>query len=133
LPVREADIETDESWKLVAWAPPAAATKADLIAKVRELQLLALAERDAIIGLRAEIATARAKIEEIEKTPVGKAFRRIDKLEEQREQLLHRLRLGRFGEESDDEVAVLKASTTWRIGRLFVGPVYFVRDRLRRK
>ncbi len=133
MPVRDADIEADDSWKMLAWIPTSSMTKVALIESARQLQLLALAERDTIIGLEAEIATARAHIESMAQTPVGKAFARIDKLEEQREQLLHRLRLGRFGEESDDEVAVLKASTTWRIGRLFVGPVYFVRDRLRRK
>jgi len=123
----------DETTQLIAWVPAETDGVAELTVRVKALQAYALAARDREVGMRGELATARAWIKKIETVEPGRAFRRIDKLEEQRENLLHRLRLGSFGEEAEDEIAQLKASATWRIGRALVAPVAFVKTRVLRR
>lgn len=129
----EQESGSDESWSVVAWVPTDDISRDELVARVRQLQTIALSERETILGLEAQIATARSALEAMKTTPIGKAFRRIDKLEEQREALMHKLRLGKFGEDTDDEVAALKSSATWRAGRLVIAPMAYVKAKVRRK
>ncbi|MHA6667342.1 hypothetical protein ACX3O0_00575 [Homoserinimonas sp. A447] len=125
--------EVDESWAVIAWVPTDNSDRDELVAKVKQLQTLALLERERIFGLSAQLATAETELNAMKTTPIGEAFRRIDKLEDQREQLLHKLRLGKFGEETDDEVAALKASATWRAGRLILAPAIFLKSKTRQR
>ena len=119
--------------RLVAWVPSGSENQEELVEIIKALQANALSARDRELGLTGELATARARLKKIESTEPGRAFKRIDKLEEQREQLLHRLRLGSFGEEFEDEIAQLKSSATWRVGRALVAPISFVKQRVLRR
>lgn len=121
----------EPDWSILAWSARDASHD-ELEARFAELQLLALGQRDAVVGLAGELSVARERLDELETTDIGRAFKRIDKLEEQREVLLHRLRLGRFGEDEGDEVQALKSSATWRAGRIIVAPVSLVKRLARR-
>lgn len=80
-----------------------------------------LRANDEIAGLRAELATVRARLEVMDSTDVGIAFARVDELEDERQAMLHELRWtissGR------KELESVRSSTTWRVGNLVVRPI----------
>ena len=80
----------------------------------------ALIAQDTILGLRAELATVKKKLAKLENANIGQAYARIDKLEDQREAMLHELRWAIKSQRQ--ELANVKASTTWRVGSLVVRP-----------
>jgi shikimate kinase len=83
--------------------------------------------RDTIVGLEAQLETLTKRAEELESTPVGVAYARIDELEDQREALLHEVRWAILSQR--EEVAKVKASVTWRVGSLVVKPLNRIRKR----
>jgi hypothetical protein len=105
----------------IIWKPSSGNTKAELVAKNRELQHLLLKAEDRLRGLEAETKVLRERLRLMEATDLGVAFARVDKLEDQREGLLHELNQAVRMQRS--EAAKIKASTTWKVGSMITRPV----------
>lgn len=84
---------------------------------------------DRILGLRAENQQLRDKVAYYRDEPITSAYERIEELEEQREGLIHVI--GDLNERVEQVAAEMRASRTWRAGRLVMSPLTVVR-RLRR-
>ncbi len=84
---------------------------------------------DRILGLRAENAQLRDKVAFYRDEPITAAYERIEELEEQREGLIHVI--GDLREQISRIADEMRASTTWRMGRLVMSPLTVAR-RLRR-
>jgi hypothetical protein len=93
--------------------------------------------RDTIAGLRAELATLKARLEVLETTDVAKAFARVDQLEDEREARLHELRLlvqdhREHIESAQKAIASVKQSSTWKVGNALISPISKITGRLPR-
>ena len=97
------------------------------LAEVTELKHDALIARDTIVGLRAELDTLKKKLDILESSDIGRAYARIDKLEDQREAMLHELRWAVKSQR--EQIANMRASVTWRVGSIVVRPVSWLRGR----
>jgi chromosome segregation ATPase len=93
--------------------------------------------RDTIAGLRAELATLKARLEVLETTDVAKAFARVDQLEDEREARLHELRLlvqdhREHIESAQKAIESVKQSSTWKVGNAVISPISKITKRLPR-
>lgn len=94
-----------------------------------------LVAQDTIAGLKAELATAHARMGEVENTEVGIAYARIDALEDLREAAVHEMqwavkrerelekRHAQAVRSAQEEVALVKSSATYRLGNLVILPI----------
>lgn len=98
-------------------------------ADVASLEHELLIARDHVLGLRAENERLREQLDKLRNEPMVAALERIEQLEEQREALVSAI-----GEERAATYRVveqLRASRTWKAGRLVLAPLTIAK-RLRR-
>jgi len=121
---------------LAAWVPTGDETREDLLAMVRSLQGELLRRRDDAVGARAELATLQSRWDEIAEGDFAQALTRIDELEDQKEAMRHEILsaaamheriVGAYREGSEQQLAHVRASATWRVGSLVLTPMRIVR------
>ena len=96
---------------------------------IADLEHQLMNAHDRILGLRAENERLREQLRFFRDQPIEAAYERIEELEDQREGLLNTVA---FMQDRIEEVAEeMRASRTWRVGRLVLSPLSVVR-RLRR-
>lgn len=84
---------------------------------------------DHVLGLRAENEQLRTQLSFFRDQPITAAYERIEELEEQREGLINSI--GFLRERIEQVADEMRASRTWRAGRVVLSPLSAVR-RLRR-
>lgn len=108
------------------------AVESDVMALRHEM----LIARDRIAGLEAELSTLHARLELIDATDIGRAFARVDELEDERQAMMHELRWTISTQRKvveDYRVALegVQRSVPFRLGNMLVSParrvVRFVR------
>jgi hypothetical protein len=100
-----------------------------------------LRSRDLLISAGGGYDTLLKRIEDAEHTEVWDAMRRIDRLEDQQEALRHEVLwaakqhevvTAQVLESARAEMASVKSSLTWKLGRLASAPVRLIRRGVRR-
>jgi hypothetical protein len=103
-------------------------TVAELSSEIAKLKHEALVAQDTIAGLRAELVTLQDNYIALRDADIGKAYARIDLLEDEREARLHELRVevklhGERMEVMRNEIARVKESNTWKVGSVLIKPI----------